>query len=193
MGCAKCLTRRARGLPPSAMAQAAEGRDAPMLICYDASPEAADAVTYVGDLLPGARAVVVTIWKAIIEELLAGPPDAPPVADPVEANERQHQAALVIAEQGARLASKAGLHAEASVVRATDSIWEAVVEAAEKFDARLIACGTSRSGVAAALPGNLASALVQHASRAVLVVPSAKAAAERRRGTKTKLGARIRG
>ncbi|MFL5840688.1 MAG: universal stress protein [Thermoleophilaceae bacterium] len=175
------------------MAQAAEGSDSPLLICYDASPEAGDAVAYVAGLLPGTRAVVVTVWKAIIEELLAGPPDAPPVADPVEANERQHQAALVIAEQGARLASKAGLRAEASVIKATDSIWEAIEEAAEKFDARLIACGTRRTGVAVTLPGNLASALIQHSSRAVLVVPSAKAVAERRRATKSERRAHIRG
>jgi nucleotide-binding universal stress UspA family protein len=175
------------------MEQAAEGRDSPLLICYDASPEAGDAVTYVAGLFPGTRAIVVTVWKPIIEELLAGPPDAPPVGDPVEANERQHQAALVVAEQGARLASKAGLQAEASVVRATDSIWEAIEEVAEKFDARLIGCGTRRSGVAATLPGNLASALIQHSSRPVLVVPSAKAAAERRRARKTERGVHIRG
>jgi nucleotide-binding universal stress UspA family protein len=173
------------------MAQAAEGRDLPLLICYDGSPEANDAVTYVASLVPGTRAVVVTVWKPIIEELLAGPPDAPPVADPVEANERQQQAALVIAEEGAELASKSGLQAEASVIRASDSIWEAIEEAAEEFHARLIACGTRRSGVVAALPGSLANALIQHSSRAVLVVPSAKAAAERRRATKTERGARI--
>ena len=172
---------------------AGEGNDTPLLICYDTSPEAADTIAYVAGLLPGARAVVVTVWKPIVEELLAGPPDAPPIADPVDANERQHAAALVVAEQGARLASKAGLHAEAGVVEATDSVWEAIEEAADKFRAQLIACGTSRSGVVAALPGNLASSLVQHSSRAVLVVPSAKAAAERRRATKPQRGARIRG
>jgi hypothetical protein len=47
--------------------------------------------------------------------------------------------------------------------------------------------------VKTALPGNLASALVQHSSRAVLVVPSAKAAAARRRATKKERGVRIRG
>jgi nucleotide-binding universal stress UspA family protein len=175
------------------MAQAAEGHESPLLICYDASPEAADAVSYLASLLPGTRVVVITVWKALIEELLAGPPEAPPVADPTEANERQHEAALVIAEQGARLAEEAGLQAEAAVVRATDSIWEAIEEAAEHFDARLIACGTRRSGVAAALPGHLANALIQHSSRAVLVVPSAKAAAERRRSAKPERGARVRG
>jgi nucleotide-binding universal stress UspA family protein len=174
------------------MARADEASASPLLVCYDASPEANDAVAYVASLLPGMRVVVVTVWKPIIEELLAGPPEAPPVGDPVEANERQQEAALVVAEQGARLAAKAGLEAEAAVVRATDSIWEAIEEAAERFDARLIACGTRRSGVAAALPGHLASSLVQHSSRAVLVVPSAKAAAERRRAMKNGRGARVR-
>jgi nucleotide-binding universal stress UspA family protein len=176
------------------MAQPAGERDAPVLICYDASPEATDAVAYVGGLLPGSKAVVVTVWKAIIEELLAGPHDAPPVADPAEANARQHQAAMVIAEQGARLASQAGLQAEAAVIKATDSTWEAIEEAAERFHARLIACGTRRSGVAAALPGHLASALIEHASRAVLVVPSAKTVEERRRAAKPeKKDVRIKG
>jgi nucleotide-binding universal stress UspA family protein len=175
------------------MAHAADGRDSPLLICYDGSPEAADVVSYVAGLLPGTRVVVVTLWKAIIEELLAGPPEAPPLADPTDANERQHEAAVVIAEEGARLAAQAGLEAEASVVKATDSTWEAIEEAAEKFDARLIACGTRRSGVAAALPGHLANALIQHSSRAVLVVPSAKAAAERRRTIKSDRGAHVRG
>jgi nucleotide-binding universal stress UspA family protein len=175
------------------MAEAGEGNDTTILICYDASPEAADTITYVAGLLPGATAVVVAVWKPIVEELLAGPPDAPPIGDPVGANERQQEAALVVAEQGAKLASKAGLQAEAGVIEETDSPWEAVEEAANEVHARLIACGTRRSGVAAALPGNLATSLVQHSSRAVLVVPSAKAVAERRRAPKSARGARIRG
>jgi nucleotide-binding universal stress UspA family protein len=174
------------------MGQAAEGRNSPLIICYDASPEAADAIVYIADLLPGARVVIVTVWKPLIEEVLAGPPDAPPISDPAGATERQHQAALAIAEQGATLASRAGLDAEAAVVRTTDSIWEAVEKAADKLEARLIACGTSRSGVKTALPGNLASALVHHSSRAVLVVPSAKAVAKRRRATQKERRLRIR-
>jgi hypothetical protein len=47
--------------------------------------------------------------------------------------------------------------------------------------------------VKAALPGNLAGALVNHASRAVLVVPSAKAAAERVRDAQEERASRIKG
>jgi nucleotide-binding universal stress UspA family protein len=158
-------------------------RDVLILICYDGSPESADAIDHTARLLPGARAVVVTVWKPIIEELLAGPPDAPPISDPAEANERQHRTAERAARDGARHASEAGLESEPLVLKATGALWEAIEEAADERNADLIVCGTSRSGVKSALPGNLASTLVHHSSRAVLVVPSAKAAGERRRAT----------
>jgi nucleotide-binding universal stress UspA family protein len=158
-------------------------RDVGILICFDGSPESAEAVGYAARLVPGARAVVVTVWKPIIEELLAGPPEAPPIADPEEANERQHRTAVGLARTGTRLGAEAGLEATPLVLKATGALWEAIEKAADEHDAELIVCGTSRSGVKSALPGNLASTLVHHSSRPVLVVPSAKAAAERRRTT----------
>jgi nucleotide-binding universal stress UspA family protein len=153
---------------------------APLVICYDGSPDAAEAIDYVGRLLPGTPAVVVTVWKPIIEELLAGPAEAPPISDPVEANERQRRAAAELVRDGARRAEAAGLKAEPLVVMAEGALWEAVEDVAYERRARLVVCGTSRSGLKSALPGNLAGVLVQRCSRPVLVVPSAKAAAERR-------------
>jgi nucleotide-binding universal stress UspA family protein len=66
------------------------------------------------------------------------------------------------------------------VLETSAPLWKAIEELAHAEDAMLIVCGTGRSGIKTVLPGDLASALVQHASRAVLVVPSGKAAAERR-------------
>jgi nucleotide-binding universal stress UspA family protein len=153
---------------------------APLVICYDGSPGAAGAIAYAAQLLPGSPAVVVTVWKPIVEELLAGPGEAPPISDPVEANERQQRAATELARDGTRRATAAGLEAEPLVVMADGPLWEAIEEVAVERDARVIVCGTSRSGLKSALPGNLAGVLVQRSSRPVLVVPSAKAAAERR-------------
>jgi nucleotide-binding universal stress UspA family protein len=175
------------------MAHTATGRDAPVIICYDGSPEAADAIAYAADLVPGARAIVITAWKPIIEELLAGPPETPPISDPVDANERQHRNAVGLARDGARRASAAGLAAEPLVVKAPNAVWEAVEEAAAEVHARLIVCGTSRSGMKSARPGTLASALVQHSSRPVLVVPSAKAAAERRKAFEKERRVHVKG
>jgi nucleotide-binding universal stress UspA family protein len=166
--------------------------DTLIFLCYDGSQEAADAIDYAARLVPGARAVVVTVWKPIIEELLAGPPEAPPISDPAEANERQRKNAAGLARDGARRASAAGLEAEPLVLKTTGPFWEAIEKAADERGASLVVCGTSRSGVKSALPGNLASALVHHSSRPVLVVPSAKAAAERRKTTEKERGARLK-
>ena len=151
----------------------------PVVICYDGSAESADALAYAAALLPGARAVVLTVWKPIVEEALS-PATTPPVADPVEANTSRQRAAAQVAADGARRASQAGLDAEPLAITATGPLWEAVELVAEERDARLIVCGTSRSGIKSTLPGNLAGALVDHAGHPVLVVPSAKAMAERR-------------
>jgi nucleotide-binding universal stress UspA family protein len=150
----------------------------PVILCYDGSKEAAEAIRYAAGLLPGARALVVTAWKPVVEETLATPM-TPPVDDPVDANEDQRDVAEQYATNGAQLASEVGLEAEPAVVEADGPLWEAIERFAEKIDARLIVCGTRHSGVAAALPVTLASSLVTHATRAVLVVPSAKAVAER--------------
>jgi nucleotide-binding universal stress UspA family protein len=72
------------------------------------------------------------------------------------------------------------MNARALVIEADGPIWKAIETVADERDALLIACGTGRSGIKTVLPGDLASALVQHASRALLVVPTRKAAAARR-------------
>jgi nucleotide-binding universal stress UspA family protein len=151
-----------------------------LAVCYDGSDAAVDALEYAAALLPGARALVVTLWKPILAEALS-PAARPPVTDPADAEDAPRRAAEQIAAEGARRASSAGLDAEPLPVEATGPLWEAVERLAEKRDALLGVCGTTRSGVRSALPGSLGHALVSHLSRAVLVVPSAKATTERRR------------
>jgi nucleotide-binding universal stress UspA family protein len=155
------------------------GAARPLMICYDASEASIDALEYAAMLLPGAPALVVTLFKPVIEEALA-PAARPPVADPAEAETTPKRAAEQIAANGARRASAAGLNAEPLPVEATGPLWEAVELLAEKHDVVLVVCGTNRSGVRSALPGSLSHALVNHLSRPVLVVPSAKATGERR-------------
>jgi nucleotide-binding universal stress UspA family protein len=151
----------------------------PLIICYDASTAAVDALRHAAALRPGSPALVVTLWKPIIEEALS-PAGRPPIEDPADAEDVPRRAAEEIAAEGARRASSAGLDAEPRAVQATGPLWEAIEMLAEKHDALLVVCGTSRSGMRSALPGSLGHALVNHLSQAVAVVPSAKAAAERR-------------
>jgi nucleotide-binding universal stress UspA family protein len=154
---------------------AREQGSGPVLLCYDGSREAKHAVAHAATLLPGAPALVVTVWKPISEALLAvslGP--APLISDPVDADERQRRAADELAREGARRASEAGLRADPLAVRARDSIWEAIVDTAHVRDARLIACGAQGrpTSLETAVLARLPIALLLHADRPLLVVPA---------------------
>jgi nucleotide-binding universal stress UspA family protein len=151
----------------------------PVLICYDGSAEADHALRFAASLLPGARALVVTVAERIVDAALT-PAARPPVADLVEVREAPRRAAEDVAGEGARRASAAGLRPEPLAVEPRAGTWQAIEAAAAEHDALLVVCGTRRSGIRTALPGSLARSLVSHLSRPVLVVPSTKAAAERR-------------
>jgi nucleotide-binding universal stress UspA family protein len=150
----------------------------PVLICYDGSRASVEALEYTASVLPSARAIVVTVWRDIPDEA-ASSGTRPPAGDLVEATRHGRRAATEAAREGAERAKKAGIEAEPLVVDAAGPMWKAIDSVAHEHDALLIACGTNRSGIKAVLPGDLAEALVEHASRAVLAVPTRKAVAER--------------
>jgi nucleotide-binding universal stress UspA family protein len=156
--------------------------DRPLIICYDGTPPAVDAVAAAAALLPGARAIVVTAWKPILDTILAVVPGpAPPLTDLGDVDERQRRAAEDISSDGAKRAREAGLDAEPLALRTEDAIWQGIAELAESRDARLIVCGASRAGLRSALLDTIPTALIHRASRPVLVVPSSGASTERRR------------
>jgi nucleotide-binding universal stress UspA family protein len=153
-----------------------------VVICYDGSKHAAQAIDFAASLLPGATALVVTAWTPILQAVMAvtlGP--APPISDPVDADERQRRTAEQLAHDGARRATQAGMKAEAVAVRASGRIWEAIEKTARERNGRMIVCGTRKSGTMSAVVDTVSSALVHHAARPVLVVPSSQAVAERLR------------
>jgi nucleotide-binding universal stress UspA family protein len=156
-----------------------DGARRPLLICYDASEAAVDALEYAAALLPGSPVLVLTVWKPMIEEALS-PAARPPVSDPAEAGAVPERSAEQVAAEGARRASAAGLNAEPLPAEAPGPLWETVERVAEEHGALLVVCGTNRTKLPSAFPGSFAHALVSHLSSPIAVVPSAKAAAERR-------------
>jgi nucleotide-binding universal stress UspA family protein len=152
----------------------------PVIVCYDGSRASVEALDYTVAVLPSAPVIVVTVWREITEEMLASGA-VPPAGDPVEVNVQTRRAAKEAADAGAKRARAAGLDAEPRVVKAVGSIWRAIEAVAHERDALLIVCGTARSGLKTVMPGDVAVALVLHASKPVLVVPTSKAAAERRK------------
>jgi nucleotide-binding universal stress UspA family protein len=152
----------------------------PVIVCYDGSRAAVEALGYAAALLGSAPVIIVTAWRELTEEMLASGA-APPAGDPTTVNDQAARAAREAAQEGTERAQAAGVKAEALVVKTGGPIWKAIEAAADTRDALLIVCGTARSGIKTVMPGDVAVALVQHASRPVLVVPTSKAAAERRR------------
>ena len=125
-------------------------RDAPLVIGYDGSDHAALAIEEAAGLLPARRALVV------------------------------HVGHLDSAEQGARIASEAGLEAQPraespdprGVVRPEGAAWHRLASVAEETGAAAIVIGQSGAGaVRRFLLGSVAGGLLRHADVSVLVAP----------------------
>ena len=145
-----------------------------VLIAYDGSPGAANAITKAASLFGAHKAVVVSVWSPVPVETVAYgattdfAPAAPAYFGDLEpALERQ---AGETAEQGARIAREAGLDAEPRTASAGDA-WRGVVETAEAVDAGVIVVGArGLSGLKSALLGSTSSAVLHHTKRPVLVI-----------------------
>jgi len=155
------------------MSEVTEGEERPVLIAYDGSDPAKGAIAEAGRVL-GAdrRAVVLTVREPIPSFVLAGGGGATTL-DPTTIRvmeEAARKAAADVAEEGARLAGEAGFAAEARA-GLSGSAWQEIVAVADELDAGVIVIGSrGRSGFKKVLLGSVASAVVQHGGRSVLVV-----------------------
>ena len=141
-----------------------------MLICYDRSDGARQAIATAGALVPGRRAVVLYVWTPIA--VLFGP-YALAVPPGVDDDAALEEAALLVAREGANLAIDAGLDATPAVVAGTfDGTWHEILEVADRRDANLIVLGArGLSPVRSLFIGSVSHGVVQHSHRPVMVVP----------------------
>lgn len=144
------------------------------LVAYDGSADARRAIAVAARLFPTHHAVIVTAWVSL--------PDASPgltlapggvvMAAASALSDVLGERAEETAAEGARLATQAGLGAEARVIRSGEAEWEAIVRGADECDASVIVIGSrGRSAIAAAMLGSVSTGVVHHSSRPVLVVP----------------------
>jgi nucleotide-binding universal stress UspA family protein len=145
-----------------------------VLICYDGSDRAQHAVAVSATLFPGAHAHVLNVWEPL-ERVNAryaalGPYIGEGIAD-ADADIEADAASLAAA--GAQLANEAGLDATPHTASLNTTVWEAVVEVADKLDVDAIITGTrSLHGVREAFSNALSHALLQHSPRPVLAIPT---------------------
>ena len=139
-----------------------------VLIAYDGTELAAFAITQAAARLgAGREALVVCVWQPVD---VGFTPTDPQHFDADRATEVR-RAAERTAARGAELAREAGFTAQSVAVEASPT-WQGIVAAADDHDASVIVLGPHRrSGLLGHLQGSVASAVVAHTDRPVLIVP----------------------
>lgn len=148
-----------------------------ILLCYDGSPQADHAAEVAGRLFPGARAYVLYVWEPIERIIARYSVLAPFMGEEVGAADADVATeANRVAAAGVALAQRAGLDAVAHTAELRNTVWEAVLEAAEQLDAGVIVTGTrSLHGLREIVSNTLSHHLIQRSGRPVLAIPAALA------------------
>ncbi len=160
-----------------------------ILICYDGSPDAKSAIEHGGALLKGESATVLTVWQPFMQVLARTYLGFGLVPDinPDEIDQSARKNAEDRAAEGAELAQGAGLDAQPRTVSQETTTAEAILSEAAAVDATAILIGSrGLTGLGSVLLGSVSHAVIQHADRAVIVVPSPKVAEERERARSAK-------
>jgi nucleotide-binding universal stress UspA family protein len=154
--------------------------DPNLLLCYDGSDQATEAIDFAAALFPhGTRATVLYAWEpTAVAVAVAG--GVMPAVIPLASDEQDEARAARLAEAGAQHARALGLDAEARTEPATRSAWRTIVDVADgEYD--VIVMGTrGLSGVQSLLLGSCSHHVAQHAACPVLIVPGAEIGEARR-------------
>ncbi len=151
--------------------------DGPVLIAFDGSGPARQAMTDAAKLLAPHKTIVVTVWEPNLAYMTAAaPPDLAmtPVVEPetvLSVEEGLRERAERVAQEGAEIARSFGLDAEALAVSDDGDIAHTLVNLAHKHGAAAIVVGSrGLSGIRARLEGSTSKGVLKRAPCPVLVV-----------------------
>ena len=146
-----------------------------ILIGFDGSDDAAEAIRVAGRLLSPRRALVAHVWDSFAALLLHTDIDTlgGPMEEQVQLLDKEEaEQAEAIAARGATLAAEAGFDALAVIARGEPKAWPTLLDLAEHHDAAVIVVGSRGLGrVKSALLGSVSAGVLDHAHRPVLIVP----------------------
>ena len=152
-----------------------------ILIAYDGSADAQAAIDRAGELMKGQPATVLTVWERLIDVVartgsVIGMSDVDFDAQDRSSEDQARQRA----EEGAERAQRAGLKPRARTSVRENSIAATILAQADDVGASAIVMGSrGLTGLKSLLLGSVSHDMLQHADRAVLVVPSPAVASER--------------
>ena len=145
--------------------------DGPLLLCYDGSEDARNAIQRAGELFAGRRALVVTVWQPTVAPGSLGFSEAAGMVDFVQLDRAAAEDGARVADEGVRIAREAGLRAEPIAVEAAGPVWKTIVEIADRQLAATIVMGSrGLTGLRARLLGSVSNAVVHHADRPTLII-----------------------
>jgi nucleotide-binding universal stress UspA family protein len=146
--------------------------DGPLVLCYDGSENARHAIEQAGSFFPGRDVLVLTVWQPIAGlGTFAWTGATAGSADFVELDRQAAEDGGRMAEEGARIARAAGLHARPLAAQAAGPVWKTIVEIADGHQAAMIVMGSrGLTGLRLMLLGSVSSAVVHHAGRPTLVI-----------------------
>lgn len=150
----------------------------PMVIAYDGSAAARQAITDAANLIGPGRVLIVTIWEPGLAYATAAiPPDGmtfTPVVEPdvaLDVDRGLHEHAERISRQGAELANSLGLDAKPLAVPDEGNVAATILRVAREHQAAAIVVGSrGLGGLRARLEGSTSSGVLKHAHCPVLVV-----------------------
>jgi nucleotide-binding universal stress UspA family protein len=157
-----------------------------ILLCYDGSEDAQAAVELTLSLFAGQPITVLAVWEPYSEVISnegwgLGFGYAPPPGDFEQIDDSVRSHAQGAVDDAVRRFTEKGFTAEGRVESMRGSVAATVLAVGDELDAGAIVLGTrGRSGIKSLLLGSVSNAVLQHADRPVLVVPSEPVAAERR-------------
>jgi nucleotide-binding universal stress UspA family protein len=155
-----------------------------ILACYDGSADARAAIDHAARLMPGAEMTVLTVWEPFELALSRtggmglGMGSAYPENGEVDA--ASVDAARAQATDGADRARAAGLVAHPRTASREHGVAEAILGVADELGVDAIVVGSrGHTGLRSLLLGSVSHAVLQHADRSVIVVPSPAVAEQR--------------
>lgn len=152
----------------------------PVVLGYDGSATARDAIAAAGGLLGGGPALVVHVWLPPSHVLLWNPliRGPGPLAEPAEMlDEGAAEGAQRLAAEGTGHAGAAGFEAESLAVPVEHGTWRTLLGVARERHARLVVVGSHGMSPLDVALGTVADRVTTHADRPVLMVPGRARAA----------------
>jgi nucleotide-binding universal stress UspA family protein len=147
----------------------------PVLLCYDGSGDAEDAISRAGELLGPRPAIVITVnepmrhWEPSDPATILDAPIGRLLSKALELDEIADEIAQEQANRGVALARVAGFDAQGRIARG--KAWKAICDVADELDAAAIVVGArGLSRVQSALLGSVSAAVSVHAKRPVLII-----------------------